>query len=161
MTEPLVRIELLGVPVPLWTRSQEHSDELMREFALIVADRARAHDDHEVPHRLTALIDELTTQYAGFGENNEQLLRDAAEAGTDSVDLIYEMPAEVAPAAGHLSQLLDEADDYCRRGQHLLTLATPPQQVAFRRWFLEEFVRQVSGESPLPWPDYATGAQET
>jgi hypothetical protein len=33
-----------------------------------------------------------------------------------------------------------------------LTLVTPPEAVAFRTWFLEEFVRQVAGEDPLPWP---------
>jgi hypothetical protein len=24
--------------------------------------------------------------------------------------------------------------------------------VAFRNWFLEEFVRQAAGEDPVPWP---------
>lgn len=157
MTDPLVRVELLGVSVPLWQKSQEHSDELMREFTLIAVERKINPAEHEVPHRLTALIEELNQQYGGFGEDNEQALRDAAVAGADSIDLVYEMPASVAAAARHLGDLLDEADEYCRRGQDLLTLATPEPLVAFRRWFLDEFVRQTAGEPPIPWPDYAAG----
>ncbi|MDQ1695321.1 MAG: hypothetical protein QOJ03_674 [Frankiaceae bacterium] len=156
MTTPeLACVRMQGVPVRLWQLSQEHSDELLREFMLIAAERRRSHSDHDVPQRLTALIDELNSQYAGFSEANEGLLGDAAAAGLDSIDLVYEIPAAVADAATRLGDLLDAADDYCRRGEHLLTLATPAPQVAFRRWFLNEFVRQIAGEPPLPWPDYA------
>ena len=51
--------------------------------------------------------------------------------------------------------MLDEADEYCRRGDHLLTLATPPEELRFRRWFISEFVDQVNGAPPTPWPDVA------
>jgi hypothetical protein len=134
-------------------RSQEHSEELMREFALIASQR-HDHAEHDVPKRLLRLIDELSSQYGGFGEANAQLLEDAAQSGVASVDLDYEMPAAAADGIAHLDQLLDEADEYCRRGEHLLTLASPADQVAFRRWFLDEFVRQIRGEKPTPWPDY-------
>jgi hypothetical protein len=50
--------------------------------------------------------------------------------------------------------MLDEADEYCRRGEHLLTLETPPELVRFRRWYLQEFVNQIAGAAPEPWPDY-------
>ena len=46
--------------------------------------------------------------------------------------------------------MLDEADVFCREGE-LLTLATPADEVAFRRWFLNEFVRQLRGEPPRRW----------
>ncbi|MCU1343940.1 MAG: anti-anti-sigma factor, partial [Acidimicrobiia bacterium] len=36
-----------------------------------------------------------------------------------------------------------------------LTLAAPPDIMAFRRWFVEEFVREMAGEAPRPWPEYA------
>ena len=54
-------------------------------------------------------------------------------------------------AAAEFDALLDEADDYCRAGETLLTLATPAPALAFRRWFLGEFVRQAAGEPPRPW----------
>jgi hypothetical protein len=50
-----------------------------------------------------------------------------------------------------LIDMLDEADAFCRGGD-LLMLATPDDQVAFRRWFLAEFVTQLGGGAPTPWP---------
>ncbi len=60
------------------------------------------------------------------------------------------MPPEVAAAARRLGDLLDEADEFCRSG-HLLTVATQPESVAFRRWYLGEFQRQIDGHPPGPW----------
>lgn len=51
-----------------------------------------------------------------------------------------------------LLRLLDAADDYCTSGDQLMTLVSPPGQQAFRRWYLLEFVRQLEGQPPLPWP---------
>jgi hypothetical protein len=153
----LVRVELLEVPVPLWQRTQEHTDELIREFTLIASERKYGDSEHHaVPHRLIALIDDLTAQYSAYSEANEQQLVEAAARGSQSLDLVYELPAGAGQAAEHLGQLLDEADEYCRRGQHLLTLATPDDQVAFRRWFLEEFSRQIAGEQPRRWTQYSS-----
>lgn len=152
--QELVEVRILQMPIPLWQQSQQHSDELLREFLLIASERRRSQQEHDVPQRLTALIDELTAQYGGLSEANDQMLVDAAAAGADNIDLVYNFPPSVAPAARHLGELLDEADDYCRRGQHLLTLATPEPQVAFRRWYLDEITRQIAGEPPIAWPDY-------
>ena len=50
-----------------------------------------------------------------------------------------------------LGAIFDEADDYCRAGEHLLSLATPPEALAFRKWFINEFVAQIGGSAPVPW----------
>jgi hypothetical protein len=39
------------------------------------------------------------------------------------------LPAGVGPAAQQLGDMLDEADEYCRRGDHLLTLAAPREEL--------------------------------
>lgn len=62
------------------------------------------------------------------------------------------MPPEVAEGALALDDLLTEADKYCRAGQHLLTLAAESDVTRYRQWYLQEFVRQVAGGPPLPWP---------
>ena len=64
------------------------------------------------------------------------------------------MPPAIGPACVHLVDLLREADEYCRHGD-LLTMATPPEAVVFREWFLLEFAKQVDGNPPTPWPEYA------
>ena len=54
--------------------------------------------------------------------------------------------------------MLDEADRYCRQGRHLLTLATPDDLLAYRRWYLREIAEQLAGAAPVPWPVYARAA---
>jgi hypothetical protein len=53
-----------------------------------------------------------------------------------------------------LCDLLDEADEFCRAGDRLLTLAAEPELVAFRHWYLGEFWKQVEGAEPVSWPDF-------
>jgi hypothetical protein len=144
----LVGVLILRLPLPLYQRASEHSDELLREFALIREDSS----DH-VPSRLLALIEELNARFAGFTSGPSSALHEALDRGDGEVDLRYDVPPDVADGARRLGTLLDEADDFCRSGD-LLTLATLPESVAFRRWFLDEFVRQTSGEPPRPWPAY-------
>ena len=152
----LVTIRLVGLPIDVHARSSEHSDELMREFTYIRAQSADP-DASTVPVKLLALVDELTGQYSGFTAGSQAELDEAIAARRESIDLEYRVPAGVAEACIHLGELLDAADEYCREGEVLLTLATPEELVAYRRWFLEEFVRQAGGESPRPWSTFAAG----
>lgn len=151
MTE-LVEVRLLGLPLQVWQRTQEHVDGLLREFMLIVQDdEARA----ATPGRLLGLIEELTAGYGEFSEEQRRQMEAALARGEAEIDLTYQVPPGAAGAAQLLGDMLDEADDYCRRGDHLLTLATPAEALRFRRWFIGEFVDQVAGRPPTPWPDYA------
>ena len=147
----LVEVRLLRLPLEVWQRTQEHVDGLLREFALI------AHDDEATvatPRRLLALVQELTAGFGGFSEAQVVAMVDALERGETEIDLRYAVPPAAAGAAQQLGDMLDEADEYCRRGDHLLTLATPEEELRFRRWFISEFVDQLGGAPPTPWPDY-------
>ena len=152
-SDGLVVLRIVGLPVPVHLRASEHGDELMREFALIAAGSADGAGNTGVPARLTALVDELRGRFAGFTLQPETELAEAAALGADSIDLEYRLPPEAIQAAADLGAMLDEADDFCRRGD-LLTLATPPEPLAYRRWFLGEFARQVAGEAPVAWADW-------
>jgi len=154
MTMAMARIEVLQLPVRLWQQSQEHSDELVREFMLIAAEQRQPDGGHDVPKQLLTLIEELTQRYAGFGDENETKLAAAADQGVAAIDLVYELPADIADGVRRLGEAFDQADEFCRRGEHLLTLATPPDQVRFRHWFLDEMVHQISGRPATAWPDY-------
>ena len=70
------------------------------------------------------------------------------------MDLTYCLPATIAGDVQTLGNILDEADEYCRTGRHLLTLATPPDLVLYRRWFLHQFTSQAAGKPPRTWADY-------
>ena len=54
-----------------------------------------------------------------------------------------------------LDAQLDEADAFCRAGNQLLALATAPEPLAFRRWFLGKFAAQIEGAAPTSWEESA------
>ncbi|HEV3363836.1 MAG TPA: hypothetical protein VG795_06790, partial [Acidimicrobiia bacterium] len=78
-------------------------------------------------------------------------LSQALERGDATVDLVYRVPAQAKEAAAALKDMLEEADEFCRRGTDLLTLASPPRAVAFRNWFLDQFTIQIDGGQPTRW----------
>jgi hypothetical protein len=153
----VIDVVLLRVPVAIHQRSSEHQQELQREFQLIMfgaADR-----DIDVPKRLFDLIETINSRYQEATTEQTKILDDAVVRGDDVVaELRYHLPREVVTATIELSRMLDECDEYCRRGNTLLTLATPPEALAYRRWYLGEFVAQSKGESPLPWDEADIGA---
>jgi hypothetical protein len=155
----LITVRVLDMPLDVYARSTQHWDELMREFALISLDNDRGEEGHSrpLPTRLNALIDELTRDFSPFTVDTEAE-RDAALArGERTIDLSYQLPAVAADGVRRLGATLDEVDDYCRAGKHLITLATPPESLAFRRWYLEEFIEQIENRrEPRPWSAYVT-----
>ncbi|HVF06069.1 MAG TPA: hypothetical protein VNA20_14605 [Frankiaceae bacterium] len=144
----LREVRLVAFPLRLHRVATEHHAELMREFQLLAFD-----DDPrtEVPARLVELIAELNASYAGVAETADAEREAAIARGDESVDLTYRVPPGAAEACERLERMLAEADEFCRSEQ-LLTLATPAEAAAFRRWYLREFVAQLSGAEPTPWP---------
>jgi hypothetical protein len=151
----LYEVRVLQLPVDLWARSQEQHDALMREFALMAVPTEESDRQRHVPTRLTQLIDTLTADFEGVSTAQEQQLCDAVSAGQPVIDeLVYRLPRAAVPASKALGAMLDEADEFCRQGQHLLTLAAEAELVRFRRWFLDQFIDQADGNPPVAWPDY-------
>jgi anti-anti-sigma factor len=150
VTDELVDVHLVGLPVAVHEEADRHMQALNREFELI---RRSEQDATILPHRLQALVDELDGRFSSFGDEPSRALEAAVEQHEASIDLHYRLPRAVGEAAERLGALLDEADAYCRSGEHLLTLVTPPEALRYRHWFLQEFVRQAHGLEPVPWPE--------
>ena len=158
----MTQVTLRELPVPLWSRAQEQTDELLREMTLIAeglrgqasgvdAEQSAAH----LPLRLVDLVDSLTASFGDVSTEQELELATAAEEGRQVIaELVFDVPPEASAASRVLGDMLDEADDYCRGGQHLLTLAADEDIVRFRHWYLAEFIGQIAGAAPVPWPDY-------
>jgi hypothetical protein len=151
-SDELVQVHLLQLPVPLAEKARQHFEELQREFALIAA---RPHAGrHEVPARLTQLVDALTAQFAGVNTEADEELEAAISAGVAQLDdHVLALPQEAGEASRALDAMIDEADEYCRQGEHLLTLETPDDCVAYRGWYLGQIVDQLAGRPPVAWPD--------
>jgi hypothetical protein len=150
-TEDVIEVRIVGMPLDVYRAAAEHFDELKREFALL-----RMEDDvaESIPNRLLEVSDQLSTRYARFTSSPNEARDRALHRGDKTVDLDYQVPVSVRDACIELERLLDEADEFCRAGEHLLTLAATPEVVSFRRWFLTEFVRQIDGEDPTSWAEY-------
>jgi hypothetical protein len=146
-TDELARIDLLRFPVQIRGRAQQNHEGLMREFALIANPHPAS--EHDIPVRLLRIVVDLRDRYGGFTNESSAELDAAAERGDEEMDLTLLVPAAARGAAVELTGLLEEADDYCRRGE-LLTLATPPELVAFRNWYLGQVVEQIDGRPPTP-----------
>lgn len=157
----LLEVHLLQFPVSVWGRAREHSESLQREFALMGMgsdDSAEPGGGRPVPARLLELVQRLRAQYASTSSAQEKQMSTALTEGREVLDdLVYLVPAVAADACIELGAMYDEADAYCREGTHLLTLTTPDDLLSFRRWFLGEFVRQLQGSPPTPWPAHASG----
>jgi hypothetical protein len=151
----LIRVVLLGLPVPLHRLSSEHVDDLLREFALI--SRTESEHARSVPQRLAELIESLEPAFAGVTDAPNAQMQEAIARSREAINLVYMVPPSAAEASRLLDEMLDEADEYCRNGEHLLTVAMPAEAVRYRRWFLGEFVTQIAGASPTSWAEHAAG----
>jgi anti-anti-sigma factor len=150
-------VRVLGVPLDVHRRNSEHGEALRRELAFV----ANVRDPEGAPVRLYTLGVDLTARYGGLTVAQEAQISAAIAAGETTLDVEYDLPPEMADGIERFAGLLDELDDFCRDGD-LLTLVTPAEGLAYRRWYLGEVVDQLrEGREPRPWvaPDLVdTGA---
>lgn len=147
--EELITVHVLAFPLQVHARAQQQSAEMRREFQLILGQEA-VHPG-SVPARLLEVSNALSGRYSGFTEAQERQIEEGIASGAEQLDeLVFRVPAHVGEAAEQLGAVLDEADEWCRAGK-MLVLATPPDLVTYRNWYLQEFSRQAAGEAPRPW----------
>jgi hypothetical protein len=148
-------VEVLGVPLRSLAEFRRHYRELRREVRLL----ALAHEsDYPLARDLSDLFGSLDRELRDRLPDHE--VHRALDEGAETTDLRTTLPRSSAPAVGRLVDLLDLADEFCR-AERLLSLARSPEQQAFQRWFLTEFVRQGRGEPPLAWQDAAVSEPQS
>jgi len=136
-----VVVRMVGFPRPLMRDVIEHLEGLRREFTLLASsEQARG----EVPRRLLEIVREL--------QQGTPMPR-RTDSGTANEDRTFDVRPAAPRGLIRFAHVLDEADAYCRDGDFLLTLPMSDELVAFRRWYLGEFVAQVAAMEPLPWAD--------
>jgi hypothetical protein len=143
-------VQLLEVPVDLYIKASRHMGEIVREFALISFGE-RSGVNERVPAGLLELVAQLRGEHRRATDAIRTRFEEAAARRDATIDL--ELPAEdaVADMTDRITELLDAADEFCRSGD-LLTLAAPPQVVAWRHWWRDQVVGQIrEGAEPMPW----------
>lgn len=152
MSGDLVEVHLRGLPIAIHHEMSRHLKALQREFDLI---RQGDPDNSDLPARLLDLITQLRHEFGGIVEQiAEGHPEDVVGASITKIDLSYRVPRSAGHASRYLDCLLDEADAYCARGEHLLTMITPPEALRYRKWLLSEFARQTDGLTAVSWADY-------
>lgn len=150
----VTEIVLLGYPVRLGARQQEHLDEVTREFMLLSLSQPEVRE--QVPGRLLQLVDMLPARYSAELEEPRRLWDQALREGREQIDLTY--PA--VPGAREIIRgwwdTMREVDGYCR-DDALLALETPADVRVLQRWLVDEFLAQLDGAAPTPWPGLADG----
>lgn len=139
---------LKGYPLRLWQRQQQHSDELMREFALLVL--GNEIEASSAPARLVALAEGMVSRYGGLMDEIQRARLEALERGELTIDSKLPLVPDAAELMVAYRRVFEEVDEFCRGG-HLLALPTPPDLVALREWSTAQVIAQAAGEEPTPW----------
>jgi hypothetical protein len=143
-----VPVRILEMPLALLERTRQHQASLEREFRLLTL--STPEDRSHVTARLLDLVRELNEQAGTIGVEQAEAVDAAWARGEATIDLTVPVPPAAAGACRRLVRLLDEADEFCQRGD-LLNVATPADCVELRRWYLGEFIAQIGGAPPTPW----------
>lgn len=150
MTETVGTAVLRDFPLRVWARSRQHSDEVMREFTLLLEGERSGQTALDVPKALVDLADMFTTR---FGPLLDQLYaaREAAlEAGLDRMDSEVPLVPGTPELLAQVRTVMDAVDAFCRSGE-LLALEREPADRALFDWTMQELVAQYEGREPTPW----------
>lgn len=141
---PVVRVQLLGVPVAMLADFERHQRELAREVALLAL---AAESDYPLAKTISDVFDSLRRDVRpDLGEQ----LRQLRDAGVAVSDMEFTVSRRAAAVLGRFVELLSLADAFCVE-QRLLTLARTPEQIAFQNWWFGEIARQLAGDAPTAW----------
>lgn len=143
-------IRLLGYPVRLGQRQQEHNDDLLRELSLLVISRSLPGQELHAPLRLLDMSDMLVTMYRAELEPARKEREAAFLRGERTVDLVYRNVLNGDKIVRDYAAIAAQVDRFCASGD-LLTLTTPPDLLELRRWTLEQFLDQMAGRPPARW----------
>ncbi|NGN93611.1 ATP-binding protein [Nocardioides sp. KC13] len=144
-----VDVSILGVPLALYKGFQHHFRELRREVRLLSLAHA---DDYPLAASLSALFGSLERQLLdGLGHGQlSGVIGHGPGSDRETADLHVRMPRSAAETMRRFLDMLDLIDEFCRQ-ERLLVLARSPEQVAFQRWFLGEYLTQAAGGRPTRW----------
>ena len=143
-------VRLVDCPVALSLAQDEHLDELVRELQLI----GPRNDEPALASVIRGLLDGQA-QARHMGRRTAQ---DAAAEGREHVTVEMVLPSGAAEQVEQLDAAVAEADALCER-ERLLTLTSPPEVRALRRWMRDELSDQIRhARRPRPFGEWLTAA---
>ena len=139
---------LRDYPLRLWARQQQHTDEVLREFTLLVEGQELG--EASAPVQLVQLAQMFTERFGTLLDELNAARQARLDAGDDRMDWRVPLPRTTPELMRQVQAVWSAVDAYCASGQ-LLVLARPADVVALQDWATEELVRQCGGAEPRPW----------
>ena len=141
---------LLDYPLRIWARQQEHTDEVLREFMLLLSGEESG-TTASAPAQLVGLATMFSTSFGALIDQLTVRRQERYDAGDDRMDLTMPLPRSTPQLMERVAQVWAVVDDYCSSGE-LLALARTAEVVALMSWSAEQLTRQARGEQSQPWP---------
>ena len=155
-THQTFEVTLGDVPTDLLLAAKAHVDNLIREFSLATSG-AETGSTMAVPPHLAELIDVVMNRFAEPRQAIKRQALAAAARDQERTFLTMTLPLSAVEAGREYLRALDEVESYARAAR-LLTLESPPEHKAFRRWYVSALIDQLSaaadGVAPPPPPTF-------
>jgi hypothetical protein len=142
---------LRDYPLRLWARQQEYSEDLLREFNLLVMGEQSGAMRSAAPGQLVELAELFRGRFGAAIDALNAERQAALDRGLDRFDSRVPLAVGTPQLLEQARAVLRAADEFCARGD-LLTLPRPPELRALSDWSLDELIAQYDGAEPTPWP---------
>jgi hypothetical protein len=150
LPEGWAQVHLVGCPVQLSLRQDEHLDELVRELQLIGGEHASPRS-----RTLALELEGLLSAPAHARHTGRRIAQRAAAEGRSEIDVEMAMPREFSAEVQKLDVAVKAADVLCEE-MRLLTLASSEDLRALRAWMTAQIVDQIEGGlTPVSWSDWS------
>jgi len=113
---------LRDYPLRLWAPQQEHVDEVLREFRLLL-DGAES-GASSAPRQLVDLAQMFSDRFGPLIDELTAVRQVRLDAGADRMDWRVPLPASTPSLVRQIDAVWELVDEYCR-GADLLALARP------------------------------------
>ena len=147
-----VRIGVLrDYPLQLWAEQEEYTQDLLREFSLLLIGQQAGRHRDAAPGRLVVLANVFHSRFGVLLKSISAERQAAYGKGLDRMDSRIPLVEGTPELLEQVRQVLTAADEFCRQGD-LLLLPRPPHLVALSDWVRGDLIAQYEGDSPTPWP---------
>jgi GAF domain-containing protein len=138
-------VVLGDVPTDLLLSAKAHVENVIRELAL-ASSKSASGNALAAPAQLAELLRDVVTNFAEVRQSIKRQALAAAERGEDRVSLRLVLPLKMAEAGERYLAALDQIDEYARAAR-MLTVESPPEHRAFRRWYVQGIIEELRAAS--------------
>jgi len=150
--EPYSRVAVLrDYPLRLWAEQEEYTQDLLREFQLLLMGEQSGQLSEAAPGQLIMLANLFQTRFGPLLQSISEQRQAAYDQGLDRMDSQIPLIEGTPQLLEQARQVLQAADDFCRQGD-LLLLPRPAHLLALSEWVQVQLVGQYEGAEPTPWP---------